>query len=186
VPQAAAGVITELREEIGRVAARDNLALQERTVLLEKLGALLQALQQASGDQRAAIDRMVESASALMEQASARFVQSLDAHAAQAGEVATQVAASAVDLASLAEGFGQGVQQFQASSEQLAETLQRVEAAIGKSTARSDEQLAYYVAQAREVIDLSIASQQGLVENLRQLQARPAKPAAAVPEEARA
>jgi hypothetical protein len=50
--------------------------------------------------------------------------------------------------------------------------LQRVETSITRSTARSDEQLAYYVAQAREVIDLSIASQQGLVDNLRQLQGR--------------
>jgi hypothetical protein len=35
--------------------------------------------------------------------------------------------------------------------------------------ARSDEQLAYYVAQAREVIDLSISSQQGVIEDLRRL-----------------
>jgi hypothetical protein len=34
---------------------------------------------------------------------------------------------------------------------------------------RSDEQLAYYVAQAREVIDLSISAQQGIVEDLRRL-----------------
>lgn len=185
VPQAAAGVITQLREEMSRVAERDNLALQERTVLLEKMGALLQSLQQASGEQRTAIDRMVESASSLMEQAGARFAQALDARAGEAAEVAANVNASAVELASLAEGFAQAVQQFQASSEDLAGTLQEVEAAISKSTARSDEQLAYYVAQAREVIDLSIASQQGLVENLRQLHAKPAN-AATLPEEARA
>ena len=46
-------------------------------------------------------------------------------------------------------------------------------------------QLAYYAAQAREVIDLSIAAQEGMVENLRQLQGKPAKPAA-VAAEARA
>ena len=49
------------------------------------------------------------------------------------------------------------------------QSLQRVEGAIGESLARSDEQLAYYVAQAREVIDLSISAQQGIVEDLRQL-----------------
>ena len=49
------------------------------------------------------------------------------------------------------------------------QSLQRVEGAIGESMARSDEQLAYYVAQAREVIDLSISAQQGIVEDLRQL-----------------
>ena len=54
----------------------------------------------------------------------------------------------------------------------------RASASINRSTARSDEQLAYYVAQAREVIDLSITSQQGLFENLRQLQGKHGKVAA--------
>ena len=49
------------------------------------------------------------------------------------------------------------------------QSLQRVEGAIGQSLARSDEQLAYYVAQAREVIDLSISAQQGIIEDLRRL-----------------
>ena len=58
VPQAAAGVITELRQEMSRVAERDNLALQERSALLEQLGTLLQAVNQASGEQRAAIEAL--------------------------------------------------------------------------------------------------------------------------------
>ena len=56
-----------------------------------------------------------------------------------------------------------------ASHEQLVQGLKRVEEAIGQSLTRSDEQLAYYVAQAREVIDLSISAQQGIVEDLRRL-----------------
>ncbi len=47
---------------------------------------------------------------------------------------------------------------------------QRVEAAVSQSMARSDEQLAYYVGQAREVIDLSLTSQKAMVEDLRRLQ----------------
>jgi Holliday junction resolvasome RuvABC endonuclease subunit len=35
--------------------------------------------------------------------------------------------------------------------------------------ARSDEQLAYYVAQAREIIDLSIMSQKGIVDQIAHL-----------------
>ena len=65
------------------------------------------------------------------------------------------------------------MQLFQATNDRLMENLQRIETSLNRSTARSDEQLAYYVAQAREVIDLSIASQQGLVDNLRQLQGKP-------------
>ncbi len=39
---------------------------------------------------------------------------------------------------------------------------------------RSDEQLAYYVAQARELIDLSLMSQQQIVGDLQQMPARSA------------
>ncbi|HSV79656.1 MAG TPA: hypothetical protein VLK85_10710 [Ramlibacter sp.] len=175
VPQAAAGVIAQLRQEMSRVSERDNLALQERTVLLERLGSLLQAVQQTTGEQRAATEAMVASASSVLERAGLQFADAVATHAGQAGDMAAQVGGSALELSSLAEAFGQAVQLFQASNDKLTEGLQRIEASLLRSTARSDEQLAYYVAQAREVIDLSIASQQGLVENLRQLQPRPGK-----------
>jgi Holliday junction resolvasome RuvABC endonuclease subunit len=64
------------------------------------------------------------------------------------------------------------VQVFGDSNEKLVAHLQRIEAALDKSLARSDEQLAYYVAQAREVIDLSMMSQKQIVENLQQLAGR--------------
>jgi hypothetical protein len=173
VPQAAAGVLSQLREEMSRVAERDNLALRERTGLLENFGALLQAVNTASGEQRSAVEALVASASSVMEQAGRQFADVLEVQGGKAADMAAQVQASAVELASLGEGFSHGVQQFQAGNDKLVESLQRIETSINRSTARSDEQLAYYVAQAREVIDLSIASQQGVVDQLRQLQARP-------------
>ncbi len=177
VPQAAAEVIGQLRTQVGQLAERDNLALRERTDLLAQLGQLLAAVQQATDGQRSAVQGLVDAAAQVMAQAGERYASLLQAQAAQAGEVATQAAATGVELAALAESFGAGVQGFQAGSDRLLEGLQRLEQAVAASSARSDEQLAYYVAQAREVIDLSIASQQGLVEQLRQVQA-------AVPERA--
>ena len=50
--------------------------------------------------------------------------------------------------------------------------LQRVEVALGQSLTRSDEQLAYYVAQAREIIDLSLLSQKQVVDDLQRLAGR--------------
>lgn len=38
-----------------------------------------------------------------------------------------------------------------------------------KLLTRSDEQLAYYVAQAREIIDLSILSQKKMVDDLQRV-----------------
>ena len=174
VPQAAAGVIAQLRQEMSRLTERDNLALQERTAVMDKINALLQTINQSSGEQRAAIESLAASAAAVMDQASQQFADTLGAQAGQSAEVTAQVAGSAVELASLGESFNHGVQLFNASNDKLMESLQRMEGTMQQSMGRSDEQLAYYVAQAREVIDLSIASQQGIVEDLRQLHSRQA------------
>lgn len=174
VPQAAAQVIAQLRHEMTQLSERDNVALAERTAMMEQLGTLLQSVNEAAVQQRGAIESLVGTAASALEQAASQFAQALDQQSGRAGEVATHVAASAVELSSLGEAFGHGVGLFTASNDKLMESLQRIEGAIGQSLSRSDEQLAYYVAQAREVIDLSIASQQGIVEDLRRLNGKAA------------
>ena len=83
--------------------------------------------------------------------------------------VAAQITGSAVEVSSLGEAFGFAVELFSESNEKLLAQLQRIESSLSKTITRSDEQLAYYVAQAREVIDLSIMSQKQIVEDLQQL-----------------
>lgn len=174
VPQAAAGVIAQLRQEISRIAEQDNLALEERTAVMDKINALLQTINQAAGEQRAAIESLVGSAAAVLDKAGSQFAETMGAQAGKAETMAAHVTGSAVELASLGESFNHGVQLFNATNEKLIESLQRMEGTMNQSMARSDEQLAYYVAQAREVIDLSITSQQGIVEDLRQLHSKQA------------
>jgi hypothetical protein len=61
------------------------------------------------------------------------------------------------------------------------ERLQQIAGALDASLARSDEQLAYYVAQAKEVVELSVLSQKQIIEDMQQLAGRraPAKAAKA-------
>jgi hypothetical protein len=170
-PKAAAEVIAQLRQEMGHLTERDNLALQERTALVGSLSALLQSVQHATGEQRAAIESLVSSATGVLDQVSQQFSATLATQASNTNQVAAQVAGSAAELASLGEAFHHGVQLFSESNQKLVDKLQSIEGAIQQNMSRSDEQLAYYVAQAREVIDLSISSQQGIVEDLRRLRA---------------
>ncbi len=174
VPQAAAEVIAQLRQEMTRLSERDNLALEERNRLVEQITALLQTLKQASGDQRVAIESLVVSATTVLDQASSQFAQALGAQVGKAADVAAHVTGSAIELSSLGKSFSHGIQLFNTTNEKLVESLQRIEDSSKQSMARSDEQLAYYVAQAREVIDLSITAQQGIVEDLRRLHSRQA------------
>jgi hypothetical protein len=171
-PRAAAEVIAELRQQLSASMARDNAQLDERARLLQTLDTLLGAVTQAAQEQRGAIDALVASSAQTLETAITRFSETLAAQAHPLGEVAAQLSTGAVEVASLGEAFGQAVQLFTQSSGQLAGQLERIEAALGQSLARSDEQLAYYVAQAREVIDLSILSQKQILDDLQRIAER--------------
>lgn len=179
-PKAAAEVIGQLREQMSRLAERDNATLGERAELVGQIGTLLQQVQQTTGEQRAAIEHLVGSATGVLDRVGQQFADTVGAQAGRAEAMAEQAATSAAQLASLGEAFQLGTQQLAASHEQLVQNLQKVESAIGQSLARSDEQLAYYVAQAREVIDLSISAQQGIIEDLRRLRGPVAKASAGV------
>ncbi|PKO55270.1 MAG: DUF802 domain-containing protein, partial [Betaproteobacteria bacterium HGW-Betaproteobacteria-21] len=173
-PRAAAEVIGELRQELSASMARDNELLAERSRIMETLGTLLAAINHASAEQRGAIDALVASSAALLERVSTRFTENVEAESAKMVEVASQITGGAVEVASLSEAFGFAVQLFSESNDKLMTTLQRIEGSLNKSVARSDEQLAYYVAQAREIIDLSIMSQKQIVDDLQQFSGRQA------------
>lgn len=168
-PRAAAQVIGQLRQEVSNSVARDNELLEERSRILQTLNTLLEGIRHASTEQRAVIDTLVSASADALEQAGGQFSERVQAEAAKLSDIAANVTSSAVDVSSLSEAFGFAVQSFNAGNEKLVASLQRIEGAMDKSMARSDEQLAYYVAQAREVIDLSIASQKDIVEELRLL-----------------
>lgn len=171
-PRAAAEVIAELRQKLEGSMARDNAMLDERSRILGTLETLLDAVNHASTEQRSAIDALVATSADLLDRVGARFTDKVDAETGKMADVAAQITGSAVEVASLGEAFGFAVKLFTESNDKMSAHLQRIEGALGKSIARSDEQLAYYVAQAREVIDLSISSQKQIVEDLQQLAAQ--------------
>ena len=168
-PRAAAEVIAQLRQEISHSVARDNDLLEERSRILETLNALLASIRHASVEQREVIDALVASSAVALQQASSDFSQRLGTEVTQLAEVAAHVSSSAIEVSSLGEAFGFSVRTFADANDKLIGNLQRIENAMDKSMLRSDEQLAYYVAQAREIIDLSISSQKQVFDALQQL-----------------
>jgi hypothetical protein len=168
-PRAAAEVISELRQKLSDSMARDNTMLDERARILETLGTLLDGVNQAASEQRGAIDALVRSSADVLERVGARFGEQVQAEAGKLADVAAQVTGSAVEVASLGEAFGFAVQLFSESNDKLGAHLERIDGALGAQMSRSDEQLAYYVAQAREVIDLSILSQKQIIEELQRV-----------------
>lgn len=167
-PKAAAEVIGQLRQELTASMARDNSLLEERGRIMETLGALLAAINHATTEQRSAIDALVASSAELLERVGGQFAAKVDSEAGKLIDIGASVAGGALEVASLSEAFGHAVGLFSTSNDKMMGALQRIEGALSKSLTRSDEQLAYYVAQAREIIDLSIMSQKQIVDDLRQ------------------
>jgi hypothetical protein len=168
-PRAATELVVELQRAASAGLVRDNAALDERQHLLAELARVLDTLQHASEGQQAAIEGLAGATARMMERVGTQFTQSVAEGSNALQSVAAQVTGSAAEMASLGEGFGLAVQLFSSASEQLLAQLQRIEQALDQSMARSDEQLAWCVAQARELIDLTLASQRQMVDEMQQL-----------------
>lgn len=173
-PRAAAEVIGKLRQEVSSHVARDNELLQERSRIMATLNSLLDSIHHASVEQRSVIDSLVDSSAVALRDASSQFSERVSVEADKLADIAANVTSSAVEVSTLSETFSFAVRSFGDANEKLISNLQRIEGAMDKSMARSDEQLAYYVAQAREIIDLSVMSQKEIFEELRQLAGRQA------------
>lgn len=168
-PRAAAEVIAGLRQSLSDSMVRDTAMLEERTRLLGTLETLLDAVNHASNEQREAVDALVNTSADLLERTAARLEERIDADAGRLDAAAAQLTVSAVEVASLGDTFAAAVESFGAANEALLERLQQVATALDGSLARSDEQLAYYVAQAREVVELSVSSQQQIIAGLQRV-----------------
>ena len=168
-PRAAAEVIGKLREEVSNNLERDNTLLEERQRIMQELGQLTEAMQQSSSGQQQAIEKLVSSTSGTLQSISQEFQGNLSGEASRLSEITADVAGSAAEMASLGEAFGLAVQLYSESNTQLVDNLARIEESMEKSTERSDEQMSYYVAQAREIIDQSMLSQREIIEELRRL-----------------
>jgi len=150
-PKAAAEVIGRLRQELTDNTERDNRLLQERQTVMQQLNTLSESLAQTTGAQQQAVQAMTDSAAVVLQQAGNQF------------------SGGAIELSSLGEAFLGGVNLFAQANDKMIASLDSIEASMDKSALRSDEQLSYYVAQAREIIDHSMMSQKEIFEELRRI-----------------
>ena len=168
-PRAAAEVIGHLRREISNNIERDNTLLEERRGIMEQLNTLSGSLEQASVGQREAIEELVKSSAGLLQEVGTAFTDQVGSELTKMSGVAENFAGSATHMSSLGDAFSLAVNLFNESNGNLIEHLARIEESMDKSTSRSDEQMGYYVAQAREIIDQSMLSQKEVFEELQQL-----------------
>jgi ABC-type transporter Mla subunit MlaD len=168
-PKAAAEVIEKLRVEISNNIQRDNDLLAERKEMMGQLAGLSSSLDAASAQQREAVEKLVTTSTTMLSEVGIQFTSHVDGELTKISAVADQFSGNAIEMASMGESFSTAVQLYNASNSQLVEHLNRIEQSMEKANTRSEEQMGYYVAQAREIIDHSLLAQKEVVEKMRQL-----------------
>ena len=172
-PKAAAEVIAQLRSEISNNIERDNAMLEERQRIMDELNTLLSSIESTSSGQREAIHALVNDSSTLFKEVTSHISKHVNTEVTKIAEVANQFSSSSIEIASLGDAFSAAVQVFNESNQALMESLGRIEQSLDSAQNRSDEQLSYYIAQAREIIDHSMMSQKEILEEMRHLSRQP-------------
>ncbi|MGT3135626.1 hypothetical protein, partial [Klebsiella pneumoniae] len=120
------------------------------------VSTLLASLQQAAGEQRAALDTLIDraaaqvdalvgSAATQLDALGQRFSAQADATGQALSDAATTLAASAAEMGSLGEGFAAAVAQYQGANAQLVQHLSALDERLAATATRHDDQLAYCV-----------------------------------------
>jgi hypothetical protein len=168
-PRIAAELMGQLRAEMSENLERDNSLLDDRRELMVQLKGLSESLQESAAGQRTAVENILNNSAGILADVSNRFNEKLVDETGKLDEILTHFEASSGDLTSLGEVFASAVSQFGDSNRELIATLSKVEASLQHSGERSDEQMAYYVAQAREIIDHNMMTQQDIIKHLQEL-----------------
>lgn len=178
-PKAAAEVINQLQQEMARNSERENQLLAERQRLVEELDSLLESQRSNADSQRQAVDALISGAGDTLTGISERFNTLIEEQSQQLGKLGEDITGSSQEVGALSEAFQQAVALFSTSNSSLQETLTNIQKAMDNASSRHDEQLAYYVAQAREVIDLSVSSQKDVIDAVTALRKGQPEPAGA-------
>ena len=165
-PKAAADVIQTLRGEMSKNLERDNDLLTERTSLMAQLNALATTLEQTTVSQQNAINSFIEGSTKSLSNVEQQFAERLLGESEKMASMVEHFSTSSSEIASLGDAFNGAVMLFSDSNGQLIESLNSIQASLQQSSNRSDEQLAYYVAQAREIIDHNLLSHKEIIDSI--------------------
>ncbi|GHD50603.1 hypothetical protein SAMN05216429_10873 [Marinobacter persicus] len=156
--------LSALEGQMARNSERDNELLEERKQLVSELDALLANHREQIDSQRQAVDALVNGAGDTLTGIGERFSALIEEQSQQLGQLGEHLTGSSQEVGALSDAFGTAIEQFSQSNEQVIASLADIQKALDNAGTRHDEQLAYYVAQAREVIDLSVSAQKDVID----------------------
>lgn len=171
-PKAAAEVIAQMRREVSQSVERDNQLLTECTSILSDLSGLRESWSASADVQARAIETLVSESSETLTQGVEQMIRHSETESDRLLQLSEQMTASSAEITTLGETFSVAVGHYGDANQHLVENLMKIDQALQTNAHRSDEQMQYYVAQAREIIDHTMLSHQQLMDQLRAMTRR--------------
>jgi hypothetical protein len=171
-PKAAAEVIAQMRREVSQSVERDNQLLTECTSILSDLSGLRESWSASADVQARAIETLVSESSETLTQGVEQMIRHSETESDRLLLLSEQMTASSAEITTLGETFSVAVGHYGDANQHLVENLMKIDQALQANAHRSDEQMQYYVAQAREIIDHTMLSHQQLMDQLRAMTRR--------------
>ncbi len=166
--------LIESRRETESAWIEDHTARMDGLgVTMQKIDALCGALEGNLSRQHQTIEALTTSSKEMLAKVGDRFSEKVDRDMSRLTTATDAFSVSTTEMACLGESFGKAVDLFIDANQTLIENLSGIQSALENASARSDDQLGYVVAQARDIIDHSILAQQEIVAELRQLAPQP-------------
>jgi len=150
-------------------AQREDTLQQQQRAQLDNTAALLMTFGDTAQAQLAAVEGLAASSSQSLSEVVERFDEALSSSTGQLASLVAHIEAGGADIAALAEAFATSVEHFDSSAQSLNTLMIQLGQNIEASTSRSDDQMAYYLAQAREIIDHNLITQQDILTQWREL-----------------
>lgn len=156
-------VVHELQAERKRLSEQDNALLAERQRLFDALEGALEAHSGRAEQQHQAVDALIARTTDTLANATDQFQALLTEQSQRLSGLSDEMTGSSQEVGALSDAFKTALEQFSGAHSQICQSLADVQKALDQAGQRHDEQLAYYVAQAREVLDLSVSAQQDVL-----------------------
>lgn len=166
-PESVNELLKEVRGAVLKSHERETTLIQEREQLLSRLDELSGSITEMTSSQSQAVVKLVETSSDQIKKMDAQLVEQVQAEQERLKSMIELSNSGSQEMALLSTSLVQAVQSLIESNTSFIETMVGLQTSLEKADQRGNEQLQYYVEQAREIIDHNLSTHQQILDSYR-------------------
>ncbi len=166
-PESVNELLREVRGVMSRSQEQETALIHERELLLSKLDDLSGSITEMTSTQSQAVVKLVEASEEQVKKLDTQLGEQVQAEQQRLENMIELSNSGSQELALLSSTLVQAVQGLIDSNSSFVETMIGLQTSLEKADQRGNEQLQYYVEQAREIIDHNLSTHQQILDSYR-------------------